>query len=83
MTRIIRILCVALLAIAGLVGSSVPVRAEDKCDRDIHKAEQKLREAVDKHGEHSKQAEKRRHELEEVRRRCGDHHDHDMDHDHH
>ncbi len=81
MTRIIRILCVALLAIAGLVGSSLPARAEDKCDRDIHKAEQRLREAVDKHGEHSKQAEKRRQELEEVKHRCGDHHD--MDHDHH
>jgi len=81
MTRIIRILCVALLAIVGLVGSSLPVRAEDKCDRDIHKAEQRLREAVDKHGEHSKQAEKRRQELEEVKHRCGDHHD--MDHDHH
>lgn len=81
MNRIIRILCVALLAIAGLVGSSLPARAEDKCDRDIHKAEQKLQEAVDKHGEHSKQAEKRRHELEDVRHRCGDHHD--MDHDHH
>ena len=81
MTRIIRILCVALLAIVGLVGSSLPARAEDKCDRDIHKAEQRLREAVDKHGEHSKQAEKRRQELEEVKHRCGDHHD--MDHDHH
>jgi len=81
MTRILRILCIALLSMAGLVSSSLPVWADDKCDRDIHKAEDKLREAVDKHGEHSKQAEKRRRELDEVRHRCGDHHD--MDHDHH
>jgi hypothetical protein len=85
MTRMIKILCVALLTIVGLVGSSVPARADDKCERDIHRAEDKLRDAVAKHGEHSSQAEKRRHELEEVKRRCGgDHHDehHDMDHDH-
>jgi hypothetical protein len=84
MNRMIKIFSVALLTIVGLVGSSVPVRAEDKCERDIHRAEDKLRDAVAKHGEHSPQAEKRRHELEEVRRRCGDHHDehHDMDHDH-
>ncbi len=77
MTRIIRILCVGLLAMVGLVGSSMPARADDKCDRDIHKAEQRLRDAVDKHGEHSKQAEKRRHELEDARHRCGYHDDHD------
>lgn len=84
MTRILRILCVALLTIAGLVGASLPVRAEDKCERDIHRAEDKLRDAVAKHGEHSRQAEKRRAELDEVRRRCGDRHDehHDMDHPH-
>ena len=60
MNRIIRVLCVALLTVVGLVGSSVPVRAEDKCDRDIHRAEERLRVAVDKHGEHSREAEKRR-----------------------
>ena len=79
MTRIIRILCVALLTIVGLVGASLPARADDRCDRDIHRAEDKLRDAVAKHGEHSPQAEKRRQQLEEVRRRC---HWHD-DHDHH
>jgi hypothetical protein len=86
MTRIIRILCVALLAIAGLVGSSLPARADDKCDRRIHQAEDKLRDAVQRHGEDSKQARKRRQELEEVKRQCGDHHDmdhHDHDHDQH
>ncbi|MGA9643403.1 MAG: hypothetical protein WBQ72_18535 [Terriglobales bacterium] len=83
MNRIIRVLCVALLTVVGLVGSSVPVRAEDKCDRDIHRAEERLRVAVDKHGEHSREAEKRRRELDEVRHRCGRDEHHDMDHDHH
>jgi len=85
MARIIRIVCVALLTVGGLVGSSLPARADDKCDRDIHRAEDKLREAVEKHGEHSKQAEKRRRERDEVRRRCGDRRDehHDMDRDRH
>jgi len=77
MTRTTKVLCTALLTMAGLAGSSLPVVADEKCDRDIHKAEDKLREAIAKHGEHSKQADKRRQELEEVRRRCGwqdDHH---------
>ena len=42
-----------------------------QCDQRIHKAEENLRKAVDRHGEHSSQAEKRRHELEEAKRSCG------------
>lgn len=91
MTRKIRILCIALLTVAGLVGSSLPVRADDeherheRCERDIHRAEDKLHDAIERHGERSRQAEKRRHELEEVRHRCHwrDDHDHDHDHDQH
>ena len=92
MTRMIRILCVALLTIIGLVGSSLPVRAEDRddrhnaCERQIHQAEDKLRDAIQRHGEDSRQAHKRREQLEEVKRRCDDHHDkdhHDDDRDHH
>lgn len=90
MTRTIKILCVALLTIVGLVGSSLPVRADDrdnrheKCERQIHQAEDKLRDAIQRHGEDSRQAHKRREQLEEVRRRCGDHdRDHDHDHDQH
>ena len=85
MTRMIRMLCIALLTIIGLVGSSLPVRAEDRhdaCERQIHQAEDKLRDAIQRHGEDSKQARKRRQELEEAKRRCGDHHDmehHDAD----
>jgi len=89
MTRILRILCIALLTVAGLAGSSLTARADDRdrrCERRIHQAEDNLRNAVQRHGEDSKQARKRRHELEEVRRQCGDHHDmdhHDHDHDQH
>lgn len=86
MTRSIRILCTALLSIAGLVASSVPARADrdDQCEKRIHQAEQKLRKAIQHHGENSRQAHKRREELEEAERRCGRHHDrdHDRDHDH-
>lgn len=71
----------AVLAVFFLMSTAVPLRAldDDKCDRDIHKAEANLKKAVDRHGEHSKQAEEKRHQLEEVRERChrGDHDDHD------
>lgn len=72
MRRSMRILCIAVLSIVGLVGSSLPAWAgeHERCERDIHKAEENLRIAVEKHGEHSRQAQKRRHELEEVRHRC-------------
>ena len=89
MTRIIRILCITVLTIVGLAGSSLPARADDRdrdnrCERRIHQAEDKLRDAVNRHGEDSKQARKRRHELEEAKRQCGDHHDRDHnDHDQH
>ncbi len=83
MTRIIRVFCIALLTITGLVGSSLPARADDKCEKRIHQAEDKLRDAIQRHGEDSKQARKRRAELEEAKRQCPDHHDmdhHDADH---
>jgi len=89
MTRSLKTLCIALLSVAGLVGSSVPARADrdEGCEKRIHQAEDKLRDAIQRHGENSKQAHKRREQLEEARRRCGyrdhDHdHDHDRDHDH-
>jgi hypothetical protein len=83
MTRMIRMLCIALLTIVGLVGSSVPARADERCERRIHQAEDRVRDAVQRHGEDSRQARKRRAELEEVRRQCPEHHDmdhHDPDH---
>lgn len=72
----------AILAVLFFVGTAVPVRAvdrdDDKCQHQVEKAQRNLDKAVAKHGEHSEQAEKRRHQLEEARERC--HHDHD---DHH
>ena len=76
MTRTIRILCIALLTVVGLVGSSLPARADERCDRDIHKAEDNLRVAIESTAKHSKQADKRRRELDDVRHRCHWHEDH-------
>jgi hypothetical protein len=84
MTRSLKTLCIALFSIAGLVASSVPAHADrdDKCEKQIRQAEEKLHKAVERHGEHSPQAHKRHEQLEEVRRRCGYHdHDHDRDRD--
>lgn len=70
-----------LIATALLLGimfsTGAPARALDrdhdrdrKCEQNIRKAEAKLQEAIRKHGERSRQAEKRRHDLEEARERC-------------
>jgi len=81
------ILC-AMLGASLLIGVATPAHADrdDKCRRDVHKAEENLEKAVRKHGERSRQAEQRRHQLEEVRERCrmrDRDHDHDRDHDDH
>ena len=83
MTRSLKTLGIALFSIAGLVGSSVPARADrdDKCERRIHQAEEKLRHAIERHGEGSRQAHERHEQLERVRRSCGRDHDHDRDRD--
>jgi len=78
----------AMLSASLLAGVATPARADrdDKCSRDIRKAEENVEKAARKHGEHSRQAEERRHQLEEVKERCHrrDHeHDRDSDHDHH
>lgn len=89
MTRMIRILCVTLLTVVGLVGTSLPVRADDdrhaRCEKRVQEAQAKLQDAIQRHGEDSKQAHKRRDELEQVKRDCPDmehHDDHHDDHDH-
>jgi hypothetical protein len=63
-------------------------RAQDhdrdrQCEQRIHKAEAKLQKEIERHGEQSRQAEKRRHELEQVRQSCHRDHDHDHDNDRH
>jgi hypothetical protein len=69
-----KILFVPVLGVLLLAGGVARTQAGDnerQCDQRIHKAEENLRKAVDRHGEHSSQAEKRRHELEEAKRSCG------------
>ena len=93
MTRTIRLLCVALLTIVGLVGTTLPAHADDRderrqhCERRIEAAQNKLRDAVQRYGEDSRRTRKRRDQLEQVRRDCpdyrGEHHGmdhHDMEH---
>jgi len=55
-----------------LVAGAAPARAD--CRRDIEKAQINLDKAVRKHGEHSRQAEERRHQLEAIRARCQERH---------
>lgn len=67
---------IAGLILSGFMGAVIPTTqaaAEDRCERRIHEAEAKLQDAIAKHGEHSRQAEKRRHDLEETRRHCEHH----------
>ena len=67
--------------IIGSLMVTVPVRAfdrDDRCEDRIRDAERALHKAERKHGEHSRQADEKRHRLEEIREHC--HHDHD-DHD--
>ena len=62
-----------------LFGVASNSRSCNDCHERIHKAEENLRRAVDRHGEHSREAEQRRRELEEIRNRCRDDRDHDHD----
>lgn len=67
---------IAALMMAGSLGVMIPATqavAEGRCERRIHDAERKLQDAIARHGEHSRQAEKRRHDLEETRRHCEHH----------
>jgi hypothetical protein len=64
-------LLVPALGALLLAGGAARTQSCDNCDQRIHKAEENLRKAIERHGEHSSQAEKRRHELEEAKRSCG------------
>ena len=82
---------IAAFVILSFLGGTIPARALDRdddrrCENQIRNAERKLHDAERKHGEHSRQAESRRRDLENARARChhGDRdHDRDHDHDHH
>ncbi len=92
MTRTIKIFCVALLSVVGLLGTTLPARADDdrhsRCERRVHDAEVRLRNAMQRYGDDSRQAHRRREQLEQQRRSCPEyrgerhedmeHHDHDQ-----
>jgi hypothetical protein len=91
----------ATLLIGGLMTlvSAPAARADhdrSKCQQRIEKAEARLDDAIRHHGEHSRQAEDRRHDLRAERERCWNeqhgwwdghahqwHTDRDWDHDDH
>ena len=69
------ILFVTALGVVLLISGATLTGAADRdsdCRKRIHKAEENLKKEIDRHGEHSRQADKRRHELEEIRRNCGE-----------
>lgn len=66
---------IPVLAILLLVGGTVRTRSCNNCQQRIHRAEENLQRAIRRHGEHSREAERRRHELQEVRRSCRGHRD--------
>jgi hypothetical protein len=86
MTQKLKALIATCIVSLFLAGTAVPARALDrdhdrddrKCEKQVSKAESNLQKAIRKHGEHSRQAEQARHQLEEARERCH-HGDHDRD----
>jgi hypothetical protein len=71
------VMLVALVGAAlAVAGSNLSPAAdhESDCRRRIHVAEERLQKAIDRHGEHSPEADQRRHELDEVHRDCADVH---------
>lgn len=63
---------IVLVMLAGflLLDSAKPMQAYDNCGRRIQKAERNLERAIQRHGLHSTQAERRRDQLDRVRARC-------------
>jgi len=61
---------VATLGVWLLVAPTPSCDHDRECAKRIHRAEENLRKEIDRHGEHSRQAEEKRRELEEVRRAC-------------
>ncbi len=63
-----------------LLGSAAPAQArdrDDKCAQRIRQTEAQLQREIQRHGEYSRQAQKRRHELEKAREGCRGDHDRD------
>lgn len=55
---------------AMLLGTSATAEAHDRCRERIQRAEVRLNKAIQRHGYNSRQAQKRRRELERENRRC-------------
>ena len=60
-----------VLSVGLITFKPAPALADD-CQHDTEKADHKLHDAIAHHGPESKEADKYRHELEEVRQRCWD-----------
>lgn len=83
LSKLAKILTAAVLSVFFLTAGAAPMRAadrDDKCEQKVRGLEEQLHQAERKHGEHSKQADKKRRQLEEAREKCR-HSDHDRDHD--
>jgi ribulose kinase len=67
--------CFAAVVLGGflLLGSGVPSVAAAKCEKRVHKAEQKLKKQSDRHGEQSRQTEQARRTLLKERTYCHAH----------
>ncbi|HLY63003.1 MAG TPA: hypothetical protein VKV95_19830 [Terriglobia bacterium] len=66
-----RVILAAAMVGSLLLWSPATMRADDRCEKRVHKAEENLHQAERRHGEHSRQAEERRRQLEDVRAKCG------------
>ena len=79
-----RALLSLLLGVSLMAGFAVPAQArdrDDRCEQKVRKAEANYDKAVRKHGEHSKQARKKREQLEKAKAYCRGYADRDRDHD--
>lgn len=65
------VLAASLFSGVAAVQAQTPAARRYRCERRLHRAEAALQRAIQRHGEHSRQAERRRQELAEVRARCG------------
>ena len=71
MHRVARSNKIPLVATLGVWLLFAPMPSCDHdCASRIHRAERNLQREIDRHGEHSPQAEQKRHELDDVRRHC-------------
>jgi hypothetical protein len=68
--KFVRRFLAASLLTAAFFGTGLPAQAAT-CRQRIHRAEVRLERAIQRHGRHSVQAERRREDLERARQSCG------------